>query len=603
MRTPASLFPRPTTFQIRGFRMSFIRRTLAAAVAGVAVLTAACSSSDKATAPVVPLPIVGASAVAKSTTSIQISFTSVAGDVSYDLQRAEGASGTFGAAITTIAAPATAGTLTYTDNGLKVNTLYRYRLITNKGGATSAASSEITATTLNFGNASADITTDITANRTLFADTAYTLKGFIHVANGATLTIQPGTTIKGDFNTVGSSLFILRGAKLQAVGTADAPIVFTSSRPAGQRQPGDWGGLLFIGNALDNRSGVVNIEGTGTDGAAIVGGKNYFIQYNGGTVPTDNSGTLTYVRVEFAGYATLIDQEFNAFTFAAVGSGTRVSFTEALAGLDDSYEFFGGGFDINNIVAFETADDMFDMSEGWSGRMQYLIGYNSVQLTPRTGAGFYSVDIQGIENDGCNGTGCDLGFNSTPFTIPLVANFTLIGCGDVACSGTGGGYGMMLRRGTGGYYVNGVVSRWPRGGVSLRDSLTFVRAGSVAIPDLTTTDLAVRNVYFTEVPSLFQAVSATQFAFDATGNALTLGAGTTASLFVTLPATGVPPTNIASFDFTPATGSPIATGGLATFTGKIATKGGTVTTGTAYVGAVAPAGPKWWQGWTIYARN
>lgn len=581
--------------------MLFSCRATSCAAIVLAALTAACSSDDT-TGPSAPNPILGASATAKSSSSIQVSFTSVAGDASYDLERAEGAAGAF-SAVTNLLAPSAAGTVTYTDTALKVNTAYRYRLYTNKGASKSVASGEFTATTLSLGNAAAEITTDITASRTLYADTVYTLKGFIHVANGATLTIQPGTKIVGDYNTVGSSLFILRGAKIQAVGTAADPIVFTSSRPAGQRQPGDWGGLLIIGNAPDNRSGVVNIEGTGTDGAAVVGGKNYFIQYNGGNTPTDNSGTLQYVRVEFAGYATLVDQEFNAFTFAAVGSGTRVSYTEALAGLDDSYEFFGGGFDIDHIVAFETADDMFDMSEGWSGRMQYLIGYNSVQLTPRTGAGFYSVDIEGIENDGCNGTGCDNGFDTQPYTAPLVANFTLIGCGDVACSGTGGGYGMMLRRGTGGYYVNGVISRFPRAGVSLRDAATYARAGSTATPNAATADLLVSNIFFSEVPNVFQTPSATQFSFDLASNNLVNSAATTQSVFTTLPATGAVPTSIASFDFTPVTGSPVATGGLATFSGKVAAKGGTAVSGTPYVGAVAPGGSKWWQGWTVYARN
>lgn len=588
--------------------MIFTRRALTVSLGLAGLLTAACSS-DKTTAPAAPFPILGLNATAKGSSSVQYSFTTVAGDNSYRVERAEGSAGTF-AADTTITAPLTASAITITRSGLKVNTVYRFRVTTTKGSLQSIPSSEASVTTLAPGNAAADITGDITANRTLFADTVYTLKGFIHVANAATLTIQPGTRIQGDFNTVGSSLWILRGAKLQAVGTAELPIVFTSSRPAGQRQPGDWGGLLMIGNALDNRSGNVTIEGSGVDGTTVVSGKNYFVTYNGGTVPTDNSGTLTYVRVEFAGYATLIDQEFNSFTMAAIGSGTRMSFVEALAGLDDSFEFFGGGFDFRNAVAYETADDMYDMSESWSGTMQFLIGYNSVQLVPRTGAGFYSVDIQGIENDGCNGTGCDLGFNSTPFTIPLVANYTLIGCGSTDCSGTGGGYGMMLRRGTGGYYVNGVLARWARGGVSLRDSLTFVRAGLAAIPNTETADLIVRNNYFAETPQVFQAANAPgaavqQNAFDLAGNALTLAptATTTASLFTLLPATGTPPTGVASFDFSPATGSPIATGGLATFTGKIATKGGTLITGTAYMGAAAPGGTKWWQGWTSYARN
>ncbi len=585
--------------------MIFTRRTLAVASMLAGMLAAGCKS-DSATGPSVPNPILGFNVTPKGSSSVTYTFTTVAGDNSYDVQRAEGATGSF-ASDSTISAPAAATLITVTRSALKANTQYRFRVVTTKGGAQSIPSSEQTATTLALGAASADLTGDITANRTLFADTTYTLKGFIHVANGATLTIQPGTKIQGDFNTAGSSLWILRGAKLQAVGTADLPIVFTSSRAAGQRQPGDWGGLLMIGNAIDSRSGNITIEGSGVDGSAVVSGKNYFVTYNGGTVPTDNSGTLTYVRVEFAGYATLIDQEFNAFTMAALGSGTRMSYVQALAGLDDSFEFFGGGFDFDHAVAFETADDMFDMSEGWSGRMQYLIGYNSVQLVPRTGAGFYSVDIQGIENDGCNGTGCDLGFNSTPYTIPLVANYTLIGCGDVACSGTGGGYGMMLRRGTGGYYVNGVLGRWPRGGISLRDSLTYTRASREPVPDAATSDLVVRNNYFAETPQVFQAPAAAgaaqQNAFDLAGNGLTLGAATTASLFSLLPATGTAPTNSASFDFSPAAGSPIATGGLAAFTGKILAKGGTVVTGTSYLGAVAPGGTKWWQGWTNYARN
>jgi hypothetical protein len=382
--------------------------------------------------------------------------------------------------------------------------------------------------------------------------------------------------------------------------------VFTSSRPAGQRQPGDWGGLVLVGNAPNNRSGVVNIEGSGTDGTAIVSGKNYPVQYNGGNAATDNSGTLAYVRVEFSGFAPIQDQEFNSFTFAAIGSGTRASYLESLAGLDDSYEFFGGGFDLDHLVAFETADDVLDMSEGFSGRIQFVVAQSTTQLTPRTGAGFYSVDLEGIENDGCNGTGCDLGFNSTPFTMPLVANFTIIGCGQASCVGSGGGHGMMLRRGTGGYYVNGVIARWPTDGVSLRDAATYDRAGATATP-AATADLQLRNIVFAETNGkLFQAntaTPATQFALDPAANNLTLSAATAASLFTAIPAVGATPTSINEFDFSPAAGSSIATAGLATFTGAIATKAGTFVTGTAYAGGAAPGGTKWWTGWTSYSRN
>jgi hypothetical protein len=581
--------------------MKLTRRALSAAVVAVSLATMACGS-DSPTQPGPPNPIVGVAVTAKTVSSILVSFTSNAGDASYDLERAEGAAGAF-AAVTNIPAPATPGVVSYTDVGLKANTQYRYRVFANKGSLKSVASGEATTSTPPFGNSAATINGDIVASRTLYADTAYTLSGFIHVANGATLTIQPGTTIKGDFNVLGSALMIMRGAKIQAVGTVDAPIVFTSSRAAGQRQPGDWGGLLLVGNAINNRSGAVTVEGTGTDGTVIVSGKNYPVIYNGGNTATDNSGTLSYVRVEFAGFAPIQDQEFNAFTFAAIGSGTRASYLQALNGLDDSFEFFGGGFDLDHLVAFETADDILDMSEGFAGRIQFVVAQNTVQLTPRTSAGSYSIDLEGIENDGCNGTGCDLGFDSAPFTIPLVANFTLIGCGQASCMGAGGGHGMMLRRGTGGYYVNGVIARWTSDGVSLRDAATYARAGSVAAP-AAGADLQIKNVLFAETNGLmFQAPSATQFALDAAANGLTLSTASAASLFTTIPAVGTVPSGIAAFDFTPAAGSPIATGGLAAFTGAILTKAGTFVTPTAYMGGVAPGGPKWFQGWTAYYRN
>ena len=99
------------------------------------------------------------------------------------------------------------------------------------------------------------ITGDVTASRTLYADTLYTLSGYVKVQNGATLTIQAGTRIIGDTAVAGSSLWILRGAKIEANGTAAAPIVFTSGRLPGNRKPGDWGGIIIIGNGIINRTG------------------------------------------------------------------------------------------------------------------------------------------------------------------------------------------------------------------------------------------------------------------------------------------------------------------------------------------------------------
>ena len=459
----------------------------------------------------------------------------------------------------------------------------------------------------------ADITGDITANRTLYAETTYTIKGFVHVANGATLTIQPGTTIKGDFATLGSSLFVLRGARIVAAGTALNPIVFTSSQPVGSRAPGDWGGLILVGNGIVNRvtTGGIEVEGTGTV-TGTTAGTNYRVTYDGGTSNTDNSGELSYVRVEYAGYAPSLNQELNSFTFAALGSGTKLQYLQALAGLDDSFEWFGGAVDATHLVSYEAGDDHFDMSEGYAGRLQYLIAMQSTQLTPRSGAGSASSDPQGIENDGCNGTGCTSGNNTTPYTIPLVANFTLVGTSSTATSGSAGGVGMMIRRGSGGYYVNGLLARWSRAAISLRDSETYARAGSTTSPDMATTDLAVRNVVAIESPVFWQAASGTtvQNSFDMTTNALTNNATATASTVFTLfPATISGTTTEAAFDWAPAAGQPGATGGLSTFTGKLATKAtgasatGHTFTGTAYMGAAAPGGTKWWQGWTKYSRN
>ncbi len=433
------------------------------------------------------------------------------------------------------------------------------------------------------------IASNITSDRTLFKDTTYTLQGFVQVTNGATLTIQPGTVIQGDFATVGSSLLITRGARIVANGTAAEPIVFTSSRPVGQRQAGDWGGLIIIGNATINRSGTVVLEGTGT------GPSNPTQQYSGGTDDASSSGSLRYVRVEFAGYATATDAELNSFTFAAVGSGTTAEYLQSLYGLDDSFEFFGGRLDAKYLVSYEAGDDHFDMSEGYRGRLQYLIAYQSRLVVPRPGAGNTSSDPQGIENDGCAGAGCDAGQNSTPYSTPVVANFTLVGPSTgTDIDATNGGFGLVLRRGTGGYYVNGLVARWPKGGFSIRDAATQTR--------VTDGDLDVQHVLVLESPSIFNTVVSSGFALpdSVARNIVRDGAATMAqqATAFTLPATSA-----ASFDWTPPAGSLAATGGLQVFAGKMATAAGTAVSGTAFRGAASPGGAKWWAGWTRYAVN
>ena len=165
-----------------------------------------------------------------------------------------------------------------------------------------------------------------TGNQTLKKGT-YTLKGWVYIADGATLTIEPGTVIKGDKTTM-ASLIAERGGKLIAKGTSTEPIVFTSAQQAGSRRPGDWGGVILCGKAPNNQNEM-----------QIEGGPR---TKHGGTDPSDNSGVLSYVRIEFAGYPFKADQEINGLTLGSIGSGTQIDHIQVSYSNDDSYEWFGG---------------------------------------------------------------------------------------------------------------------------------------------------------------------------------------------------------------------------------------------------------------------
>ncbi|TVP48949.1 MAG: fibronectin type III domain-containing protein [Gemmatimonadales bacterium] len=575
--------------------MKFSTRLRAGLVLAVAAL-AGCDS-DNGTAPqvtVLPAPS-GVAISVLSPTSVRISFAPVSGASDYLIQRAQGASGGSFAEVGTTAETS------WTDEGVSPATTYRYRVQARAGaGSTSPFSGEAQATTPEPGARTATISTNITSNRTLYADTTYQLSGFIKVADGATLTIQPGTTIYGDYDIPGSSLFVLRGARIMAEGTADKPIVFTSERPLGQRQPGDWGGIIIVGNGITNRGAPTYIEGTGT------GTENPLVDYSGGTDNNDNSGVMRYVRIEFAGFPTAPNEELNSLTMAAVGRGTTIEYVQVLLGLDDSFEWFGGAVDHRYLVSYESADDHFDASEGYVGRVQNMIAFQSIRPEPRPNlAGGAASDPQGIENDGCWAENCNAGNDnrsaSQPYTVPVFANFTLIGPPPGAWETPSGNIGMMLRRGVGGLYVNGVVARYSRAGISIRGQQTEQRR----VDGL----LGVRNIYFTDNATIFQT-SATgtgegaQFSLDMAANALEAGTVPTASLFMALPAS-TQNASAASFDWTPAAGSPIATGGLNDFSGlpqALRNAAGSFVTPTTYRGAADPNGPKWWAGWTTYAR-
>ena len=559
--------------------MRFASRALAG-MSALLVGLGACS--DDGTGPTDELnPPTGVTVTAVSPIASRVTWNAVSGATGYAVERAEGATGG------TFVEVGTSATTTFDDTGLTPAATYRYRVKTVSGSQSSGFSAEASVTL--GAQQVVTVTQDITTSTTWTAINKYRISGFIHVQNGATLTIEPGTVIEGDFDVVGSSLFVMRGARIIANGTASQPIVFTSSRPVGQRQAGDWGGLILLGNGIINRAAPVILEGTGNSAA------NPQIDYAGGTNNADDSGILRYVRVEFAGYATAPDQELNSFTFAAIGSGTQMDHLESLNGLDDAFEFFGGAVDAKYMVSYNSGDDHFDMSEGYVGRLQYLIAYQNVAVVPRPQAGNTSTDPQGIENDGCAGTNCTNGQNSLPLTIPLVANFTLVGPPAGVNEAGAGLVGMMLRRGTGGYYLNGVVTRWGRAAISLRDQTTLDREAAG--------DLILRNIHVAETGATFQAASGTtvQGTVDLTANAIEVaGSATAAALFSALPAA---PTTTAQLDWMPAANAAIRTGGLTTFPAAVATRAGAFVTGTPFRGAVDPAGAKWWEGWTNYAVN
>ena len=287
----------------------------------------------------------------------------------------------------------------------------------DKGGLTSSDASVVVTTSAIPNKPIVEVTGVIAANTTWTADKIYLLKGFVRVGNdptvtdipaknsGPTLTIQPGTVIYGDKETKGT-LIIQRGAKIIAEGTATSPIVFTSESAVGTKEPGDWGGLVICGRASNNQpGGVFELEG------------GYKAFSGGGTAPddADNSGSLKYVRIEYAGVPINPNQEVNSLTMGAVGSGTKIEYVMCTYGLDDSFEWFGGTVNAKYLIAFKGLDDDFDVDFGFSGFVQFGLGVRGATLADQSGSNGFEVDN--------NGQGSD----AAPFTSGTFSNITIIG--------------------------------------------------------------------------------------------------------------------------------------------------------------------------------
>ncbi|MFA6278067.1 MAG: hypothetical protein WC622_15040 [Pedobacter sp.] len=250
-----------------------------------------------------------------------------------------------------------------------------------------------------------EVSADVTAATTWTADKIYVLKGNIFVTNNATLTIEPGTIIKGDKATKGA-LIISRGSKIMAVGTVDKPIVFTSSIAAGARAQGDWGGIILLGKAQNNLGTSVTIEGISDNSDK---GKH------GGTDNADNSGTLKYVRIEYAGIALGPDNEINGLTFGSVGSGTTIDYVEVYRSGDDAYEWFGGAVNCSHLLAIDSWDDDFDTDNGFSGKVQFGLSQRLAVTADVSGSNGFESDNNGA------------GDNTTPQTSAVFSNMTVLG--------------------------------------------------------------------------------------------------------------------------------------------------------------------------------
>lgn len=419
----------------------------------------------------------------------------------------------------------------------------------------------------------------IIENRTLKAQYTYKLRGLVYVSNGAVLTIEPGTKIVGETGKNGG-LIICRSAKIVADGTVDKPIVFTSE--AASPAPGDWAGLVILGNAPTNASfngqaGIGEIEGgiNNSDGLGLYG-------LGASSNPADNSGILRFVRIEYAGYAFLPDKEINGLTLGGVGNQTIIDYVQVYRANDDSFEWFGGTVNCKHLIAYKGLDDDWDVDNGFAGKVQFGISMRDSSVADISRSNGFEVD-----NDASGST-------NAPQTSAVFSNMTVIGPRPTLSSIGNSNYGraMHLRRNSSISIFNSVIMGWPVG------LLVDASAGRPTDLNLTAGTMVLANNIL--------ASNNTQFSYTASASAPT--GWTTADLtnYFNLPANAnnvLATTNDVALnapfkydntvDFNPTAGSPALTG-AAFAHAKLAGL-----TSVTYRGATA-SGDTWWKGWTKF---
>lgn len=308
---------------------------------------------------------------------------------------------------------------------------------------------------------------------TLTKDRVWEIGGQLRVLDGGTLTIQEGTRVEGLSTVTAAAIFIERGGRINAIGTQNEPIVMTCT--ATVKTEGCWGGVFVAGRAPINTGDPA--LGPAPDGGNQRGGEGGGPVY-GGANPLDNSGTIRYVRIEFAGFLLSTNNELNGLTLGGVGSGTQIDHVQIHAGQDDGIEFFGGTVRTSYLVLTGNDDDQFDISFGNAADHQFVIIQSDV--------GAANNDSKAIEADGNEPAP---GTAVLPRTSPRLWNFTIIG----NLSATTQPGAVQLRRGSGLRLYNSVIAGWPIG-VDIDDPLSCDSFGNGKVQFKNNTFVGVPNL-------------------------------------------------------------------------------------------------------------
>lgn len=269
-----------------------------------------------------------------------------------------------------------------------------------------------------------------TQDLSLDTNIQYIVNGPVLMAAGTTLTVPAGMTIKAAPVGVNAYIAIQQGARIIANGTANNPIVFTSN--AATPSTGDWGGLVVCGSASINSTAVGSTETSTTE----VGGLSY-----GGNTDEDDSGSLEYVRIEYAGGAIDGNSELNGLSLYAVGNGTNIDYVQIYQGSDDGVEFFGGTVNVSHLSVVGSEDDSVDWTEGYAGTLTDV-------YVEHTASHDKAFECDGYNTDFSNAGGY--------FSAPNITNVTIVGAND-------GGEAIRLRAGTQGIFTNVLISDFAEG--------------------------------------------------------------------------------------------------------------------------------------------